>query len=77
MASLSATWSRLATSSRLQRSSHTLSVVGSNVWIFGGELQPRWPVDNQLDVIAVDDSEGELPTDHEAVAIKSDAVINR
>lgn len=75
MSSLSASWSRLAVSSRLQRSSQALSVVGSIVWIFGGELHPRLPVDNKLDVIAVDGSEGELPINHEAMAVNSDVLI--
>lgn len=51
MSRLSATWTRLASSGRLQRSSHTLSVVESRAFVFGGELIPRQPVDNQLDVI--------------------------
>ncbi|KFA51305.1 hypothetical protein S40293_04401 [Stachybotrys chartarum IBT 40293] len=47
----SATWTRLTSSNRLQRSSHALSIVESKVFIFGGELTPRQPVDSQLDVI--------------------------
>ncbi|KAK3904040.1 kelch repeat protein [Staphylotrichum tortipilum] len=51
MASLSARWTRLVSSARLERSSHTLSVLQSQTWVFGGELLPREPVDNQLDAI--------------------------
>ncbi|KAJ6440690.1 kelch repeat protein [Purpureocillium lavendulum] len=51
MATISAKWLRLASSACLQRSSQALAVVGSKAWIFGGELQPRQPVDNQLDVV--------------------------
>jgi hypothetical protein len=40
------------------------------MWIFGGELRPRQPVDNKLDVIIIDGPEGELPDVNEAVAIK-------
>ncbi|KAI1637850.1 kelch repeat protein [Biscogniauxia mediterranea] len=54
MTQVSATWTRLASSARLQRSSQCLSVLGSRAWIFGGELLPRQPVDNQLDVIDLD-----------------------
>ncbi|POR39153.1 Kelch repeat protein [Tolypocladium paradoxum] len=54
MSSLSASWLRVAASSRLRRSSQALSIVGSKAWIFGGELVPRQPVDNQLDVIDLD-----------------------
>ncbi|KAL6412013.1 kelch repeat protein [Ilyonectria robusta] len=46
-----ASWVRLASSARLQRSSQILSISGSNAWIFGGELLPRQPVDSQLDII--------------------------
>lgn len=49
--SFSATWTKLLSSTRLQRSSQTLSVAEGKAWIFGGELVPREPVDNQLDVI--------------------------
>jgi len=51
MSNISARWTRLASSDRLKRSSQTLSVVGDRAWIFGGELQPRVPIDNQLDVV--------------------------
>jgi hypothetical protein len=49
--SLSATWTRLVSSTRLQRSSQTLSVAQGKAWIFGGEVLPREPVDNQIDVV--------------------------
>lgn len=48
-----ATWTLLAESARLQRSSQCLSVLGSQAWVFGGEVVPRQPVDNRLDVINV------------------------
>lgn len=51
MTSLSASWVRLASSARLQRSSQILSISGSNAWILGGELLPRQPVDSQFDVV--------------------------
>ncbi|KAG7284859.1 hypothetical protein NEMBOFW57_009474 [Staphylotrichum longicolle] len=51
MAKISATWTKLASTARLQRSSQCLSVLDSRAWIFGGELLPRQPVDYQLDVI--------------------------
>ena len=51
MAGLSASWTRLVSNSRLQRSSQVLSVLSSKAWIFGGELLPRQPVDNRLDVV--------------------------
>ncbi|KAK0386724.1 hypothetical protein NLU13_6559 [Sarocladium strictum] len=62
MAITSAQWTRLASTARLQRSSHAVSVVGSQVLIFGGELLPRQPVDNKIDVVAVDSAVQTLPT---------------
>jgi hypothetical protein len=37
------------------RSSQTVSVVGNQALIFGGELHPREPVDSQLDVVELSD----------------------
>jgi hypothetical protein len=51
MSIISGTWRKVADTARLQRSSHSMSVIGSQAWIFGGELQPRQPVDNQFDLI--------------------------
>ncbi|KAM5353422.1 hypothetical protein ACJ41O_000072 [Fusarium nematophilum] len=46
-----ANWTRIASSVRLYRSSQALSVVGQRAYIFGGELVPREPVDNRVDVV--------------------------
>ncbi|PKS12558.1 hypothetical protein jhhlp_000766 [Lomentospora prolificans] len=46
-----ANWTRITSSVRLYRSSHAVSVVGQKAFIFGGELVPRQPVDNRLDVV--------------------------
>jgi len=56
MSSIQAKWTRLASSDRLKRSSQNLSVVGDRAWIFGGELQPRQPIDNQFDVVELSES---------------------
>lgn len=58
MPPFSATWLHLSTSSRLQRSSQALSIVSSKAYVFAGELQPRQPVDNQLDVVDIGDTKG-------------------
>lgn len=58
MAVLSGTWTCLATSERLRRSSQSLSVLNSQAWVFGGELLPRQPVDSQFDVIKLSSVEG-------------------
>ncbi|KFZ04223.1 hypothetical protein V502_10313 [Pseudogymnoascus sp. VKM F-4520 (FW-2644)] len=48
MDKISVSWSRLCTSDDLQRSSHILSVVDDNAYVFGGELLPRQPRDNHV-----------------------------
>lgn len=64
MSGLHSTWTRLASSTRLQRSSQIVSVVGSKAFIFGGELKPRQPVDNQIDVVDLQPSQDESESSH-------------
>lgn len=45
---ISAKWHHRASTDVLQRSSHTVDVVGGNAYIFGGELLPRKPRDNKV-----------------------------
>ncbi|KAI7764232.1 hypothetical protein LZL87_012641 [Fusarium oxysporum] len=52
-----AIWSRITSSKRLYRSSQAVSSVGQKVYIFGGELLPREPVDNRVDVVSLDTQE--------------------
>lgn len=47
-ATIPGTWTKLATADALQRSSHTVSALGDTVYIFGGELKPREPRDNDV-----------------------------
>jgi len=56
MSTIAVKWTRLASSARLKRSSQTVSVVANHAWIFGGELQPRQPVDNQFDLVELSKS---------------------
>ena len=51
--SISAKWTHLASEDRLRRSSQAVSVIDSDVYIFGGELAPREPVDNMTDILNV------------------------
>lgn len=51
---VSARWTKLVATPRLCRSSHILSADASRIFIFGGELLPRQPVDNHLDQIDID-----------------------
>ncbi|KAH8788075.1 kelch repeat protein [Diaporthe sp. PMI_573] len=53
MTKLKATWTQLTQSARLQRSSQCLSVLRSQAFVFGGEVIPRQPIDNRLDVIGL------------------------
>lgn len=61
MTRLSATWTQLTQSARLQRSSQCLSVLGSKIFIFGGEVVPRQPIDNRLDVVSLEATKGVCP----------------
>lgn len=45
------TWTKLVSQSGVQRSSHSLSVVGGRAYVYGGELQPREPVDSSMLVV--------------------------
>ncbi len=58
MPNLSARWTRLVSSERLERSSQSLAVLQSRAWVFGGELLPREPVDNRIDVIDLRPGQG-------------------
>lgn len=50
MEAVAAKWTKLTASERLRRSSQVLSIVEDTVCIFGGELFPRKPIDNQIDL---------------------------
>lgn len=50
---LKGNWKRILSEDRLRRSSHVLSVLDNTVCIFGGEVQPRQPVDNQVDIVSL------------------------
>ncbi|KAK6217470.1 kelch domain-containing protein [Colletotrichum tabaci] len=47
---MKATWERIDVPP-LARSSHTVSVVNGSAYVFGGEINPREPVDNDVHVI--------------------------
>ncbi|PBP15504.1 kelch domain-containing protein [Diplocarpon rosae] len=47
-----AKWERINTNP-LPRSSHTLSVVAGRAYIFGGEVSPREPVDNNMQIVTL------------------------
>ncbi|KAF5861534.1 hypothetical protein ETB97_012860 [Aspergillus alliaceus] len=49
-----AVWTKLLSDDAIRRSSQTLSVIGDDVYIYGGELRPREPVDSAVYRIALD-----------------------
>ncbi|KAE8823049.1 hypothetical protein PTNB85_10228 [Pyrenophora teres f. teres] len=53
ISTLNGTWKRLASEERLRRSSQVVSVVQQNVCIFGGEVKPREPIDNKVDIFSL------------------------
>lgn len=46
------TWERIALSP-LPRSSHSLNIISGSAYIFGGEVTPRQPVDNDMHVVTL------------------------
>lgn len=53
--SMKGTWEKIDIPP-LPRSSHSVSIVGTSAYIFGGELKPREPVDNDMHVITLPSS---------------------
>lgn len=58
MSVINGTWSFVTSSQRLYRSSQAVSVVGQKAFVFGGELIPREPIDNLVDVVDVGNTSG-------------------
>lgn len=53
MAPVSAQWRKVVSSEILQRSSQIISAIHDTVYVFGGELRPREPRDNDVHVIKI------------------------
>ena len=66
---LKATWKRIPTDTILPRSSHSLSIVKSKAYIFGGEQQPREPVDNHVHVFTLQSANND-EVDYQVVPAK-------
>ena len=49
---ITGTWHKALEAEVLQRSSQIVSVVDGNAYIFGGELRPREPRDNDVHVVS-------------------------
>jgi hypothetical protein len=53
MATVSAKWHKVHEAEILQRSSHVVAVVNREAHIFGGELRPREPRDNDIHILSL------------------------
>jgi hypothetical protein len=54
----------------LPRSSHSLSVVAGRAYIFGGEINPREPIDNDMHIVALPSSRDVSASDYHSVPAK-------
>ncbi|KAJ4403341.1 hypothetical protein N0V91_006572 [Didymella pomorum] len=50
---LKGNWQKIHSNDRLKRSSQIASVIDGTLHIFGGEVQPRQPVDDKVDVVVL------------------------
>lgn len=50
---LRGTWKRISIGDPLPRSSHSLNVIKGMAYIFGGEIRPRVPVDNDMHLVTL------------------------
>ncbi|KAK0390529.1 hypothetical protein NLU13_0033 [Sarocladium strictum] len=57
------TWERILVP-ELPRSSHTIDIVSDTAYIFGGEISPREPVDNDMHVVRLPFSDGGVSADY-------------
>lgn len=53
MAVIQAKWTKVVEAEILQRSSQIVSVIDRQVYIFGGELRPREPRDNDVHIVSL------------------------
>ncbi|KAH8169406.1 galactose oxidase, central domain-containing protein [Sarocladium implicatum] len=65
------TWERIYVP-ELPRSSHTVNVVSNTAYIFGGEISPREPVDNDMHVVRLPFSSGGVSADYFCIKAKPD-----
>ncbi|KAI4701292.1 hypothetical protein J4E81_003032 [Alternaria sp. BMP 2799] len=62
ISTLKGSWKRLLDDERLRRSSQVLSVVDDHVCIFGGEVKPREPLDDKVDIVSLKSDAKRLET---------------
>ncbi|KAF2017483.1 kelch repeat protein-like protein [Aaosphaeria arxii CBS 175.79] len=61
-------WTKLLSTERLRRSSQIVSVVDQKICIFGGEVLPRQPIDNQIDILPLNPASPNLQTKSSSTA---------
>lgn len=54
ISTIQGTWKKVLETDRLRRSSQNVSVIGQKVCIYGGEIEPRQPVDDKVDTLNLD-----------------------
>jgi hypothetical protein len=70
ISTLKGTWKRLLSDERLRRSSQVLSIIDQQACIFGGEVKPREPIDDKVDIFSL--KSGNLPlvvADHQGITL--------
>lgn len=71
ISTLKGSWKRLVDDERLRRSSQVISVIDSNVYIFGGELKPREPIDDKVHIFPLKSSMPPLTlASHQGTALR-------
>lgn len=60
-------WRKIPTDISLPRSSHSLAIIKGKAYIFGGEYKPREPVDNNVHVFTLPQSEHDQ-TDYQVIS---------
>jgi hypothetical protein len=53
MAAIQAKWTKVVEAEILQRSSQIVSAIDKQIYIFGGELRPREPRDNDVHLVSL------------------------
>lgn len=60
MPGITAQWTKVIDSELLQRSSQVVAAINGHAYIFGGELRPREPRDNDIHLVALDSRKPEV-----------------
>lgn len=66
---IKARWTRIPIIQSLASTSHSLSIVKGRAYIFGGEIVPRRPVDNEMHIITIPSS-GVAEADYQVISGK-------